>query len=513
MKKYYKCITFFFFISMMLLESCGNAAGTGVFLGTGSFNISVSIDENAKPFCNFADYNVYKDGKTVSGSLIISSSDKNEKFSISNNQVEEGEYKAVISFYADSKKKYSTYRIEKNVKICANETTSFSIDITEENKTASSDFGVFGKNDSNNPKMVFYMKNGTELYVFGNGTIPSWEDSQLLGITECFIEDGITGIKENAFYGISSLTKVSGGNTITAIEDYAFKNCLLTEIDGFNKITSITKNSFGNNWTKIISIKGLNGITSLPDMAFEGCKGIKTIDGFNSLTDLGTETFLNCKSLESVNGFKRLKKLGKEMFRGCSSLKTFTGFDSLVEIGDYAFQECSSLENLSAFDNVTKIGISAFWKCTSIKKIEGFNNVTEIGESIFSECSGITEVIGFNKLVEMNKGIFKFADYNNLHLKSVKGFNSLEVVIAEAFPSYFLESLEGFQNVKEFQNYAICHNVYNTPGVTNYNPKFIYYGSEEDFKTITFGFEIGKRIKNNVEYDGKKKEYESSVKN
>ena len=97
------------------------------------------------------------------------------------------------------------------------------------------------------------LKNGT-LTIFGTGDMPKYNTvwdipwySNRGKINSIVIEDGVTSISDDAFYGYESLTSVTIGNSVTSIGSVAFANCTaLTSITIGNSVTSIGVNAFYN---------------------------------------------------------------------------------------------------------------------------------------------------------------------------------------------------------------------------------------------------------------------------
>ena len=91
------------------------------------------------------------------------------------------------------------------------------------------------------------------------------------------IPNDITDIYQNAFFGCSSLTSVSLGDSVTSIGDRAFENC--------SSLTSI-----------IIP----DSVTSIGDGAFRDCSSLTSVSLGDSVTSIGDGAFNACDNLTSV---------------------------------------------------------------------------------------------------------------------------------------------------------------------------------------------------------------------
>jgi hypothetical protein len=278
-------------------------------------------------------------------------------------------------------------------------------------------------------------------------------------VTEYVLGDGVTSIGKRAFELCSSLTSVTIPEGVTSIGYAAFSSCFgLTSItlpstltstgDGsFWKCTGLTavhisdldaycRISFG--WyTPLLYAHKLylngeevtgelvfpDGITSVSNVAFEGCTGITSVVLPEGVTSIGQAAFKST-NITSVSLPESLTSIGNEAFQYCSSLTSVTIPNSVTSIGEYAFSGCTSLpetDNIRYADtylveavdktkstyNIKQgtrfIGNEAFYDCSDLTSITIPNSVTSIGESAFSGCSGLASVtLNSNAIVSKN---------------------------------------------------------------------------------------------------------------
>ena len=175
---------------------------------------------------------------------------------------------------------------------------------------------------------------------------PSPASQKKDSVKKVVIEDGVTSIRNSAFYDCNSLTSITIPNSVTSIGAYAFSNCYY--------LTNIT----------------------IP----------------NSVTSIENYAFRSCSSLTSITIPDSVTSIGEAAFAGCSSLTSITIPDSVTSIGEYAFQSCSSLTSITIPDSVTSIGAYAFSDCWDLTSITIPDSVTTIGESAFNACSSLTTI-------------------------------------------------------------------------------------------------------------------------
>ena len=169
-------------------------------------------------------------------------------------------------------------------------------------------------------------------------------------VTELVIPDGVTAVKDNAFYNCSNLTSVTIPDSVTSIGDDAFSGC-----------SSLTYNTYDNALYL--------GNASNPYMV---------------LVDTTSTTITTCE----IHPYTKL--IHPDAFSGCTSLTSVTIPDSVTSIGDSAFSGCSSLTSVTIPDSVTSIGSYAFEYCRSLTSVTIGNSVTSIGYEAFEGCSNLT---------------------------------------------------------------------------------------------------------------------------
>ena len=164
-----------------------------------------------------------------------------------------------------------------------------------------------------------------EMYDYGNlfdRTTAPWE-KYYSSIKSAVINNGVTSIGEQAFWGCSSLTSVTIPDSVTSIGAWTFNGC--------SSLTSVTIP---------------DSVTSIGDGEFWGCRNLMSVTIPDSVTTIGEAAFSGCSSLMSVTIPGSVTSIGRDAFFSCSSLTSVTIPDSVTSIGDYAFYCCSSLRDV-----------------------------------------------------------------------------------------------------------------------------------------------------------------------
>ncbi|MBR5128170.1 MAG: leucine-rich repeat protein, partial [Roseburia sp.] len=195
-------------------------------------------------------------------------------------------------------------------------------------------------------------------------------------ITRVELSDGITSIKDEAFWGYSNLVKITVPASVMKIGERAFSGC------GFTSAGPIGGGyDYEYGWTE-----------EIPAYAFASCEKLAEVNLPDELTGIGECAFQYCKALTKMVIPVSVTKFGGSPFGGCgftSAGPIGSGCDVeygwTEEIPDHVFYGCSNLSQVIFPEGITRIGTSAFGNCTSLTKITIPSSVKEIDGS-FTGC-------------------------------------------------------------------------------------------------------------------------------
>lgn len=298
----------------------------------------------------------------------------------------------------------------------------------------------------------------TQITVTSKDNFPIYMFENCVGLTKVTFTDESTNVFGFMFAGCTSLEEVDL-NKVTAIDNFAFQNTKLTNLD-LKIVKTIGLKSFLNCGIQKITIR--TDITQIDQTSFQGCSQLSQIiieDGVTKFDMFGFEdsspvTFtINNQNfnyndnilMQGTNTIlyygkddtkytvpAEIEKIGKCAFchskiteitcdkeitfpYGFSGLKTlvtvtFTGVNT---IPDYAFYNCINLETIEFPSTTKNIGNYAFCNC---KKLENINLETagDIGEHSFENCSSLTSIKCESST------IMAYAFYNCKSLKNVE---------------------------------------------------------------------------------------------
>lgn len=168
------------------------------------------------------------------------------------------------------------------------------------------------------------------------------------------------------------------------------ENGFITEMVIPHTVTNIEEKAF-RGWTSLkkVIIHGL--ISSIGDMAFNGCSNLTSVEILNPfvLTQIGEEAFSECTSLSSFIIPEGVKSIEYGTFSGCKSLTKIIIPNHVLRIEDWAFSECTSLSTVFISNSVTNIERGAFQGCSSLTSIVIPKSVIEIDENAFPKQTNI----------------------------------------------------------------------------------------------------------------------------
>lgn len=211
---------------------------------------------------------------------------------------------------------------------------------------------------------------------------------------------------------------------VTAIGDYAFSYCCVTNIEIPNSIKEIGEGSFERN--NLVSIEIPKSVSDFGYHAFRGCKELTSItvasdnpyfdsrDNCNAIISTeGNGLLVGCQNTVIPDG---VTWIAPWAFCGCENLYEIEIPNSVTGIDYYAFAGCKNLEYIFIPNSVTDIYDGAFSYCSSLGYVEIPNSVTHIGKEAFIDCTRLF-------FVSIGNSVTEIADYTFAYCEKLRTIN------------------------------------------------------------------------------------------
>ena len=211
--------------------------------------------------------------------------------------------------------------------------------------------------------------------------------SDCANIKKVTFERGTTKIASSLFCGCTGIEKIDIPDTVTIIQDYAFKEC---------------KN--------LSTVNIPESVTEIGSKAFYECISLSTVNIPDSVTKIGGYAFYQCKNLVNVILSKNLEKIDCNAFGNCDGLTQIEIPKSLDVGGDYysgAFADCANLKKVTFERGTTKIASNLLCGCTGIEKIDIPDTVKVIQVCAFKECKNLSTVNIPDSVIEIEGWAFE----------------------------------------------------------------------------------------------------------
>lgn len=194
-------------------------------------------------------------------------------------------------------------------------------------------------------------------------------------------------------YTPESTLTVTPEGVITAYSGTAASFTIPEKVNGIT-VTAIGKNTFEND-DFITEVILPNTVTEIQDSAFKGCVNLKTIYSRNT-SEIGSHTFDGCVMIKNMFLMSQIEKIGEYAFANVGSKQNkITGstfrlsLEKLTEIPEGAFTN-SSLSEIS-LGSISSIGLNAFSGCNQLVFVH-IENLSNMPRNCFKKCESLTDV-------------------------------------------------------------------------------------------------------------------------
>lgn len=247
--------------------------------------------------------------------------------------------------------------------------------------------------DLSNTNIVAYTgtegTGGTNSITYEDNTVPQKALFNKISLFNTTLPNSITKIDNEAFKNCYNLQHCTIPQNLEIISDMAFQDChnLNDTVILPNSVKTIGKMAFYYNF-KIEYLQLNQGLETIGASAFRSCINVYgTLSIPSSIVEIDSAVFANMKSIDNLELHEGLKVIGESSFSGCYNLKgTISIPASVTTIKNEAFISLN-ISKIELSNGIQQIGSRAFAWCTNVQGTLNIpNSVTSIGEFAFGSC-------------------------------------------------------------------------------------------------------------------------------
>ena len=252
---------------------------------------------------------------------------------------------------------------------------------------------------------------------------------------------------------------------------------------------------------KITRVVLSEGITSIPQYAFQNHEEIAEVVLPKSLKSIDWHAFENCTSLTKItlpeglayigdyafagSGFteitvpKSVEFMGESLFSGCGNLQTAAIQALAQELPIAIFENCASLTGFSLADTVTSISANAFSGCTALKNVTIPEQISVISVDAFKDCTALESVTMGARMEEMLDAFQGCASLKDIYYGSsqaawnaIEGNGTLVEPVVSATKHYTSEGYCGKDIAWDFDEATGILRITGTGDMYDYGPEY-----------------------------------------
>ncbi len=203
-----------------------------------------------------------------------------------------------------------------------------------------------------------------------------------INLKKITLGEALIEVGDYAFYNCGSLSHVNIPENAWKIGISAFENCdHLTEITIGDKTTEIGERAFYD-CLDLNSIVIGDGVTKIGASAFAECEYLRRVTIGEGVEKIDSNAFLNCSNchvyiknvanwckIQFVNPAANPLHLSKALYVNGVSVTDLVIPGDATRVGNYAFQGCTYLKSITMEEGVTTIGENAFFNCRDVESV------------------------------------------------------------------------------------------------------------------------------------------------
>lgn len=329
------------------------------------------------------------------------------------------------------------------------------------NFTVSSNVSVIAEaaESDNESNFEFQISSDTEKNKFAVITKYNGSESEVVIPSVVTDENGdeytVNFLECSCFKNNTTLEKVTipntviGFNTDTYYTSETFYGCTgLKEVvfEGGSKLESIGMSAFSG-CTNLETIIIPDSVSIIDESAFKDCSALKEIN-LNNIKSIKASAFDGCKSFERITLFEGLETIGDFAFLNCPEMKSVTIPESVTEIGKLAFGATSRFSWFSgtgvAYDPIDGFVVNGYENSEAQAYVERTGKLTfnAISKSINGDVDGDGQITS-NDALNILQCVAGIADLTDEQKKVADADGDGEITSADAL--YILQTIVGLR--------------------------------------------------------------------
>ncbi|MEG2856688.1 leucine-rich repeat domain-containing protein [Bacteroides sp.] len=211
------------------------------------------------------------------------------------------------------------------------------------------------------------------------------------------IPEGITAIKEAAFFDNATVEEVVFPTSLRSIGDEAFDHCLNLKLADLSKtaVVELSNGVFGR--TALTTISLPKTLKIVGPMAFYSTRNLKEVTLPDGVEEIGLTAFTN-SAIETITIPNTVYSIGRAFYQ-CDMLKTIrtagtkttVSTDKVAKIEGECFNHSANIETLEIPESITTIGISVLGQC-KVKHLTLPASVRMLAHNAFGGASSLEEI-------------------------------------------------------------------------------------------------------------------------
>ncbi len=226
------------------------------------------------------------------------------------------------------------------------------------------------------------------------------------GLTSFTLPPQITTISAELLRYTSDMKTVTLHDKLTTIGSFSFANCGFSSIDIPLSVREIKANAFYSSYLTSIVIP--DSVTTLGKKAFSNCIRMTNAHIGNGIKVIGDSTFYwspYSPREVSFGDSSQLTTIGASAFAH-NKLERIDLPKTVKSIGTRAFESCKSLKTIDLGDRLTAIAGHTFENSDALEEVKMPNSVKSIGEGAFINCYNLKEVNLSDSILDIGRNAF-----------------------------------------------------------------------------------------------------------